>query len=316
MLLRNKKLVRVILGILFFLNIPSWIIVWGLNKPQFLEVNFFDVGQGDAIFIVSPQSQQILIDGGPDSTILEKLAEEMPFWDRTIDLIILTHPEKDHITGLIEVLKRYKVENILWTGTVRDTSEYREWIKLIKEEKAKIKIARAGQKIKLSRFYADFIEHARPCRHRGPSMDSPSGASKSDKFIYFDVLYPFDELSGQEIKNSNDTSIVTRLVFKNIGFLFMGDTSSRVEKKLILANIELESEVLKIGHHGSKYSTGEHFLESVFPKLAVIQVGKNSYGHPAPEVLEKLKKFGIKTLRTDINGDIKIISDGKNLVIK
>ncbi len=85
-----------ILGILFFLNVPAWIVVWDLNKPQFLEVNFFDVGQGDAIFIVSPQSHQILIDGGPDSTILEKLAKEMPFWDRTIDLIILTHPEKDH----------------------------------------------------------------------------------------------------------------------------------------------------------------------------------------------------------------------------
>ncbi len=280
-----------ILGILFFLNVPAWIVVWDLNKPQFLEVNFFDVGQGDAIFIVSPQSHQILIDGGPDSTILEKLAKEMPFWDRTIDLIILTHPEKDHLAGLIEVLKRYKVENILWTGVFRDSSEHREWIKLIEKEEAKIKIAKAGQKIKL-----------------------PTISSK--KFIYFDIFYPFDELSDQEFKNSNDTSIVTKLVFNNISYFFTGDISANIEKKLISVNLLTESDVLKISHHGSKYSTDDYFLENVLPEIAVIQVGKNSYGHPTPEVLEKLEKFGIKALRTDLNGDIKIVSDGNNLKIK
>jgi len=284
---RRKNFSFCILAILFFLNIISWIIVWDLNSAQALEVNFLNVGQGDATFMVSPKRHQILIDGGPDSTILEKLAKEMPFWDRTIDLIILTHPEKDHLTGLIEVLKRYKIENILWTGVVRDTSEYREWLNLIEKEGAQIKIAKAGQKIKLSPL-------------------------NPDKSIYFDILLPFADVSGQEIKNSNDTSIVTKLVFKNTAFLFTGDISSNGEEKLISANLRLESDVLKVSHHGSKYSTSENFLENVLPEIAVIQVGENSYGHPTPEVLERLEKFGIKVLRTDLNGDIKIISNGKD----
>ena len=283
-----------ILGILFFLNILSWIVVRDLNKPQFLEVNFFNVGQGDAIFIESPKRHQILIDGGPGSTILEKLANKIPFWDRTIDLIILTHHEKDHFAGLIEVLKRYKVENILWTGIIRDTPEYREWTELIKKEGAKIKIAKAGQKIKLSTLSS------------GRELFSS----------YFDILYPFDELTNQEFKDSNDTSIVIKLVFKDIDFLFTGDISTKVEEKLISAKLPLQSEILKVPHHGSKYSTADYFLENVLPEIAIIQVGKNSYGHPTKEVLERLEKFGIKTLRTDQDGDIKIISDGENLKIK
>jgi len=278
------------LGILLLFNTISWIVVWDLNKTKGLEVNFFNVGQGDAIFIVSPKGQQILIDGGPDSIILKKLAQEMPFWDNTLDLIILTHPEKDHMAGLIEVFKRYKVENILWTGIVRDIPEYDEWIKLIAKEGAEIKIAKAGQQIKLSRF-------------------------NLNNFIYFDIFYPFEELAGQEFKNSNDTSITTRLVFNDITLLFTGDISDKVEKELVLANLPLESDILKVSHHGSKYSSSDYFLENVLPEIAVIQVGENSYGHPTKEVLERLEKFDIKALRTDLNGDIKIISNGKDYAI-
>lgn len=278
------------LGILLLFNAISWIVVWDLNKTKSLEVNFFNVEQGDAIFIVSPKGQQILIDGGPDSIILKKLAQEMPFWDRDIDLIILTHPEKDHMAGLIEVLKRYKVENILWTGIVRDIPEYDEWIKLIAKEGAEIKIAKAGQQIKLSRF-------------------------NLNNFIYFDIFYPFEELAGQEFKNSNDTSITTKLVFNGVTFLFTGDISDKVEKELVLASLPLESDILKVSHHGSKYSSSDYFLENVSPEIAVIQVGKNSYGHPTKAVLERLEKFDIKVLRTDLNGDIKIISNGKDYAI-
>jgi len=279
-----------ILGILFFFNLISWVVARDLNKTQGLEINFFDVGQGDAIFIVSPKRQQILIDGGPDSTILEKLAIEMPFWDNTLDLIILSHPEADHLVGLIEVLKRYKVENIFWTGIIRDTSEYKEWTEAIEKEKAQIKIVKVGQKIKLS--------------------------SNPNNLIYFDILYPFEELAGQEFKNSNDTSITTKLVFNGITFLFTGDISDKVEKELVLANLPLESDILKVGHHGSKYSSSDYFLENVLPEIAIIQAGKNNpYSHPTKEVLDRLEKFGIKVLRTDLDGDIKIISDGKNYEI-
>ena len=143
----KKKKILIILAVLLGSNVFAWLIVFDLSRPEVLEVSFFDVGQGDAAFIETPQGHQILIDGGPSSIILEKLAQEMPFWDRTIDLIILSHPEKDHLAGLIEVLKRYKVENILWTGVVRETAEFEEWQELIKEEGAKIFIAEFGLRI-------------------------------------------------------------------------------------------------------------------------------------------------------------------------
>lgn len=131
-----SKKIFIFLGALLILNVLAWSVVFDLSQQKFLEVDFFDVGQGDAIFIETPKGQQILIDGGPDSKILEKLGKEIPFWDRDIDLIILSHPEADHLLGLLEVLEKYKVENILWTGIKRNTSEYEEWQRLIKEEGA------------------------------------------------------------------------------------------------------------------------------------------------------------------------------------
>jgi len=276
---------KIILGILLGLNVLAWVAVYNLSQPQFLEVIFFDVGQGDAIFIEIPQKQQILIDGGETSIILEKLNQEMPFWDRTIDLIILTHPEHDHLGGLIEVLKRYQVENILWTGVLRDTAEYREWQKLIQEEGAKIFIARAGQKILLP---------------------------KLDPAVYLDILWPLESLEGQKMQNTNNTSVVAKLIFGENSFLFTGDAYKSVERELMKQRIEIDVDVLKIGHHGSKTSSAEEFIKEVSPEVVVISSSQdNSYGHPHPEVLETLEKYGINILRTDIQGDIKIISDGK-----
>ena len=282
---KKKKLVLFSLGVLFIGNILVWSVVFELNKDKFLEVNFFDVGQGDAIFIQAPKRTQILIDGGPSSKVLEKLGKEMSFWDRTIDLIILSHPEKDHISGLIEVLKRYKVENILWTGVVRDTAEYEEWLNLIKEEGADVKIAQAGGKILLGN-------------------------------AEIEILYPFKNMEGKELKDSNDSSVVAKLIFGDNSFLFTGDAGEKTEKTIMGELVSLGSDVLKIGHHGSKYSSTEEFIKAVSPEIAVIEVGKdNSYGHPTAEVLDRLLKYGIDILRTDQNGDIKIISDGKNLKI-
>lgn len=256
-----------ILGGLCFLNVLAWIGVWQLHQVG-LEVTFFDVGQGDAAFIETPQNQQILIDGGPDDKVLEKLGKEMPFWDRTLDLVVLTHPDFDHLAGLIEVLKRYQVENILWTGIVCDTGLCQEWQKLIKEEGANVYIAKAGLRI-------------------------------SD----LEVLFPFESLEGKKASNNNDTSIVLRLASNKKSFLFAGDISQSIEKKLT----NVDSDVLKIGHHGSKYSSSKEFIKAVSPEVAVISVGKdNKYGHPHQETLDTLNEYGISILRTDINSDIKI----------
>lgn len=283
--MKKKNYILIFLGILAGLNIFAWIAVFDFNQQKFLEVNFFDVGQGDAIFIETPWHHQILIDGGPDGTVLEKLSKEMPFWDREIDLIILTHPEKDHLTGLIEVLKRYKVENILWTGIIRDTAEYKEWERLIGEEKAKIFIAEAGQKVI---------------------------AQKS----IFQILYPFENLAGEEFKDSNNTSIIAKLVFGENSFLFTGDIYKSTEKEILQKEVDIDSDILKIAHHGSKTSSAEEFIEKVSPQYAVILVGKdNYYGHPHQETLDTLEKYDINVLRTDREGDIQILSDGRSLRI-
>lgn len=286
MLIKDKRFIFWIFFVLLWVNSFAWAVVYELNKTQFLEVNFFDIGQGDAIFIETPKRYQILIDGGPDSSILEKLGKEMPFWDRTIDLVVLTHPEHDHISGLIEVLKRYKVDFILWTGILRNTGEYEEWKRLIEEEIVQVKIAKTDQKI----FFPE---------------------------TFLDVLYPFEDLEGKDFKNTNNTSIVIRLVFNNHSFIFTGDLYKSAERKLIDRGLYLDSNVLKVGHHGSKTSSCEEFLEKVKPEIAVISAGKeNPYNHPHPEVLEVLDKYDITVLRTDIDGDIKIISDGENMEIK
>jgi competence protein ComEC len=278
----NEKIVLFILGFLFLANFFAWIVVFDLRSHKFLEVIFFNVGQGDSVFIETPTRHQILIDGGPSSKIIEKLAKEIPFWDRSIDLIILTHPEKDHLTGFLEVLKRYKVENILWTGIIRDIPEYKEWLNLLEKEKGNVKIAKAGEKIS-----------CKNCQWK------------------IEVFYPFESLEGEEFEDSNNTSIVSKLIFGNSSFLFTGDIYKDVEESLTLTPFDLNSKILKVAHHGSKTSSSEKFLERVLPEIAVISVGENKYGHPNKEVLEILKKYGIRVLRTDREGDIKIISNGK-----
>jgi len=237
------------------------------------------------VFIETPGGRQILIDGGPDASVLEKLGSVMSFWDRNLDLVILSHPEKDHLAGLIEVLKRYQVENILWTGIVRDTAEYREWVDGIKKEGAKIVIAQAGQNLKIGK-------------------------------LEIDILSPPENLEGQELKDSNDSSVVAKLIFGKDSFLFTGDISGKVEASLAKNSAGVDSDILKVSHHGSKYSSTDEFIKAVSPQIAVIEVGReNSYGHPTEDVLARLAKYGINIFRTDQDGDIKIISDGENLKI-
>ncbi|MCX6760364.1 MAG: MBL fold metallo-hydrolase [Candidatus Nealsonbacteria bacterium] len=280
----SKKWVYIILGTLVCANLVAYSILLGLAKQKYLEVTFFDVGQGDASFIIAPNNNQILIDGGPTSAVISKLAKEMPFYDRIIDLVILTHPDYDHLTGLLDVLKRYKVKNILWTGVIIDTPQFSEWQKLLSKEDANVVIAKTGERVII----------------------------QSDPLIYFDILYPDKDLEGNNVKNTNDTSVISRLVFDNSSFLFTGDATEKIDPELAVENFR--SDVLKVAHHGSKDSMTDDFLNLVLPKIAVISVGKdNSYGHPNIETLEKLNKSGIQVLRTDEIGDVRFVSDGKNI---
>lgn len=284
----SKKITLSITVLLFFLNFFCWKEVFVLAEEHYLKVDFLDVGQGDSAFIQTPEDHQILIDGGPDVSVLQKLSSLMPFWDKTIDLVILTHPESDHMQGLLDVLQRYKADYILWTGVKKSAPEYDAWMNVLAKQKnmgVKIIIAEAGQEIKAGN-------------------------------VLMDTLYPLESMEGKDMKNtSNDTCVVLKLIFGKNSFLFTGDISSAAEKQLVGGNADLKSDVLKVAHHGSKYSTSDLFLSAVKPSTAIIEVGKNTYGHPTPETMQRLDDIGAKTLRTDQKGDITVISNGNNLII-
>lgn len=282
--MNNKKLVIYILFGLVVFNIFAWYNVFNISSSQCLELVFFDIGQGDAIFIETPRKYQILIDGGPDgSLMLEKLTQEMPFGDNAIDLIILTHPDSDHITGLISVLERYKVDNIIYTGVVKNTTKYKKFKDLIEKQDAKIIIAEYGQRIKLEQ-------------------------------VVLDILYPFENLYNKEVQNVNNSSVVVQMRYKENSFLFTGDIVKQGEKEILEKKIFLDSDVLKVAHHGSKTSSYRDFVEAVSPEIAIIQCGRNNrFGHPHSVIMETFEEFGARILRTDIDGDIRIVADGKEV---
>ena len=282
----QKKYIFFFSAILLALNFFCWKEVFALSVPQKLRVDFLSVGQGDSFFIETPVNNKILIDGGPDSSVLSKLAEKMPFWDREIDLVILTHPDSDHMTGLIDVLEKYKVDNILWTGIKRDGTEYQKWLKLLSQKQkngTKIIIAKSGEEIKSGK-------------------------------VELDILHPFTSLNGQFFKDDNDTGVVSKLTYGKESFLFSADITSKEEQKIVDAGKNLQANILKVAHHGSKYSTSNVWLGAVNPQIAVISDGKNNMYHfPTVDVLNRLQNFGIKVLRTDQQGDINFVSDGNNI---
>jgi len=283
----SKKIIIFAAILLACLNFFCWKEVFDLACKQYLKVDFLDVGQGDSAFIQTPDNHDILIDGGPDSSVLGKLSSLLPFWQKSIDLVILTHPESDHMQGLLDVLQRYKADYILWSGVKKSAPEYDAWLNVLAKQKkagAKIITAVAGQEIKAGN-------------------------------VSIDTIYPLKSLAGEDMKNtSNDTCVVSRLIFGKKSFLFTGDISSVAEKEIVDSGENVLSDILKVAHHGSKYSTSDIFLAAVEPKVAVISVGaKNTYGHPTIEVLQRLAKFGIKIFRTDKNGDVDFISDGNSI---
>jgi competence protein ComEC len=257
-----------------------------------LEVSFLDVGQGDAI-LIQQGTQQILVDGGPSpNAICLELGEKMPFWDRNIDLLVLTHPQEDHIAGLVEVLRRYRVEQVLEPGFEYDIPAYKEWLKLIDEKNIKRTIAQAGQQIELG------------------------------DDVRIDVLHPREGFLENTNSDVNNSSVVLHLVEGEISFLLTGDIENESEQELLYHHArELESTVLKVGHHGSDTSTCPEFLEAVDPRVAVISVGaeaKEKYGHPGKEVMARLKeRLGKdKVYLTSEHGTIAFTTDGERLWVE
>jgi len=281
---KQLKLILV-LGILF--TILAVIVVFNIQDKK-LKVYFLDVGQGDSILIRTPNHQDILIDGGPSSDVVNKIGQYLPFYDRNIELVILTHAHSDHVVGLIEVLKRYQVDQILYSGQVSyQSSDYLAWLEIIRKKAVPLRSVKCCEQISL-----------------GENLN-------------LEILYPFEDFSGKEVEDLNDTSVINRLVFQEVEFLFTGDAPVEVEEKMIDQGVNLEADVLKVGHHGSKYSSSLKFLDLVNPKYAIIQSGEgNKFSHPHFKTINNLNKQGIEVLRNNQCGTIIFGTDGETLDIK
>jgi competence protein ComEC len=274
---KHKKVA--LLGVLIFINIVIWLAVYDLEPKDHITVSFLNVGQGDAELIQSSNGNSILIDGGPNKIVLSRLSSVLPFFQRHIDILIETHPDKDHIGGFPDVLRRYKVKTFLEPGVESPNTVDDEVRSLIKEKNISHVFAQAGQVI-----------------------DMGDGAE-----LY--IIFPNQDVSGWD---TNDASIVSMLKYGNTCFLFTGDSPSRIEDYLVgIYGIQLKCDVLKAGHHGSKSSTDDNYLNNVLPSIAVISAGKNNpYNHPNPETIDRLIAHNVKVLSTIDLGTIQMFSDG------
>ena len=283
------KSTKYILLFLLFVALIVWFGVLATGEKK-LHLIACDVGQGDAI-LATLGDIQILTDGGVSNKVLGCLGRHMPFWDREIELVILTHPDKDHFKGLIEVFRRYRVDNFLSNGLKSGSLEYQVLEKEVGGENIKTITAREGMVLGVGKIWLDILS---------PSEEQLRGLST-------------------KVTEKNEYSIVSLLRLGNFDALLTGDVESEAADNLadrIMATENETIEYIKVPHHGSKNGLTQKLLEAVMPKLAVISVGNNSYGHPNEEVIKLLKSKGIKILRTDEMGDIVVESDGKSFWVK
>lgn len=283
-------------------------LLWGMIRSWpdgKLHIIFCDIGQGDSIYIKTPDRRDILIDGGPNNRVLNCLGKHMSLFDRTIDLVIVTHPEKDHIGGIPEVLKRFQVKHYLTTPVLNILSEFDQTAKEIEDGVPKVSYIHAGDVIRLGEIQIDFL---------WPDMNWFVGQTGTNN--------NFDEQALKSlpaVDQLNTYSLISLLRYEEFEVLFTGD-ADREPQRLIMSlglnqKIPHNIDVLKVPHHGSKTGIDQEFLDWISPDTAVIQVGKNSYGHPHPDLLKQLSGVD-RVFRNDTQGDIEIISDGKLYVIK
>lgn len=269
--------------LIFDLVVWYWILLpSAVAAPEFY---FLDVGQGDSQLIRLPASPpggppvEILIDGGPDSSLLANLGKILSTPDHYLDLVLETHPQQDHFGGFIELLRDYQIGAYLHNGRTNTTKSYTELQKALAQNGAPKIVLAAGDKIKYQDIVLEILS---------PAADDPS-------------------------RDFNETCLVSVFKFKNLKILYTCDISTSTEKSLI-NRYDLGAQVFKVPHHGSKKSSGREFLKAIKPQIAIIEVGRNSYGHPTKETLDRLQAVGAKIYRTDQSGLIKLVidSNGEN----
>lgn len=267
--------------------IGVWSFLASIEERSYLSFTAFDIGQGDALFIETPDHYRILIDGGPDATILQKLGTYMPFWNRSLDLVVLTHAHADHVAGLVDVIQRYRVGAVIESNEKYSTAEYAAW----KHDEETYGIS---------------------------SYSAISGMSANvGKYTTLTILAPLASAENKTFKNVHEGNVVSELVFGKTKILLMGDAERPLEESMMRRGLLHAVDILKIGHHGSRTSSSEQFLSILDPTFAVISVGiHNKYGHPTEEVLDRIASHGIRFFRTDMNGDVEFTSDGNQVAVR
>jgi len=280
---RNGLLV--LIGVLLFTNVFIWQAAFASPEHGFLTVAVLDIGQGDSIYIEGPDGTEVLVDGGPDGKVLSELGKVMPFGDISLDVLIVTNPDKDHYGGFLDVLKKYNVGEVLEPGTETPGETYRIFKRELADKHIPVVLARRDMALQLG-----------------------DGA-------VLRILFPDRDVSNF---STNDGSIIMRLDYGSTSVMLSGDTTKLIEEYMVNRyQKDLPATILKVAHHGSKTSSGSHFVEAVSPEYAVISDGKNNkYGHPHQVTLDTLLKYGIRFFRTDQEGTTVFESDGKSFVFR
>ncbi len=271
---RHHKIIIIITAIICLSGAVA-LISFSFHRDNVLKIFFLDVGQGDAILIQTPTHQNILIDGGPDNSVLAKLGQYLPWLSRDLDLVILTHPHADHLYGLIEVLKRYQVKKIINTNINYNGASYKAFLDIAQNKNIPVSNA----------YYGQIINFSATC--------------------FLKILYPLTAEKITKYKSLNSASIVSQLNCAQTKTLLTGDIDNISAQKIYGNNIDLHSDILKASHHGSAEGNDLNFLQQIKAPIAVISVGaKNKFGHPNAAAINNLNKLKTKIWRTDQNGDI------------
>lgn len=274
---------KILLGIIS-VALSSGVLFYHGQPDGLLHVYFLNVGQGDAILIRTPSGKNIMVDSGPDQNVLPELKQVLPYFENRIDYAILTHTDRDHIQGFIAIFRRYQVGKVLFTGAYKPGALYRAFLKAMQKEHIPGVIVDASKDLVF------------------------------DDGVKVDILFPFHPMVGP-VAVTNNTCIIAKIIFGTNEILLTGDAEAPEEEELLKARVDLDSDVLKIAHHGSKTSTTPAFLNAVSPEYSVISVGKNNtYHHPHPSIMKRLKDYNTRILRTDEFGRIELVFDKDGLV--
>jgi competence protein ComEC len=247
-----------------------------------LTAHILDVGQGDSI-LIQFKGKNILIDGGERDMGPRVQLYLLDYGVSKIDLLVATHPHSDHIGGLLNVIDKFQVSKVLDSGQPHTSKTYEDFLTRIDQKDIPYQVAEAGQRIELH-----------------PDLD-------------VEILSPPEKRLSDDL---NENSVVLRIAYGKVAFLLMGDAGYEAENEIMSKGFDIESDILKVGHHGSKSATSASFLKRVAPRISIISAGLgNPYGHPAPEVIKRLKKSGSQVYRTDIQGTIDVTTDGTSIYV-